>query len=295
MDFSENNDVETIFDDYANYYNDSGSRIKDHIAILAEISDIGQALKLHAKEIGLSLKKSFSFLYYAFEYIFNEYLSKGFTSEELTKVKIESIVEQLDEIVNKEGKLVTYFLSGEITEKEISNLIDKVRYFVNSYIENPENLDIDTNISTIERELRRLKKVTPHMIAIRLLKGAIINAYYPPELPTFSELSEDDKATLRHNGNADKLYIAKDWLHPIIKAISTLEDPTHEMVLEIIQKEFPEFKSVPGEEDLSFIKGLNNINKTSIDKALRYLFIQRHNEIIAKGTIRRTFNDYGTW
>lgn len=294
MDYSEN-DVEMIFDDYANYYNHSGSSVKDHISVLAEFSSIGQALERHGKEIDSSLKESFSVLYYAIEYIFNEYLSKGFTREELTKVKIESIVEQLDEIVNKEERLAISFLKGEITEKEISILIDKVRYFLKSYVENPENLDIDTDISTIERELRMLKQVTPHMAAIGLLKRIIINGYYPSPIPTFSELSEDDKAQLRHNGNADKLYIAKDWLHPIIKAISTLEDPTHEMVLEIIQKEFPEFKSIPGEENLSFIKGLNNINKSSIDKALRYLFNEKHDKKIAEGTIRRKFNDYGMW
>ncbi|MCH2449232.1 MAG: hypothetical protein MK198_03720 [Gracilimonas sp.] len=294
MDLSAN-DVEMIFDDYANYYNDSGSSIKDHISVLAEFSSIGQALELHGKEIDSLLIESFSVLYYAFEYVFNQYLSKGLTREELTKVKIESIVEQLDEIVNKEGRLTSSFIKGEITEKEISNLIDKISYFSNSYIETSGNFDIDTYISTIERELRMLKQVTPHMAAIGLLKRIIINKYYPSQIPIFSELSEDDKAQLRHNGNADKLYIAKDWLHPIIKAISTLEDPTHEMVLEIIQKEFPEFKSIPGEENLSFIKGLNNINKSSIDKALRYLFNEKHDKKIAEGTIRRTFNDYGMW
>lgn len=200
MDLSAN-DVEMIFDDYANYYNDSGSSVEDHISVLAEFSSIGQALELHGKEIDSSLKESFSVLYYAFEYIFNEYLSKGFTREELTKVKIESIVEQLDEIVNKEGRLTSSFIKGEITEKEISILIDKVRYFLKSYVENPENLDIDTDISTIERELRMLKQVTPHMAAIGLLKRIIINGYYPSPIPTFSELSEDDKAKLRLNGN----------------------------------------------------------------------------------------------
>ena len=65
--------------------------------------------------------------------------------------------------------------------------------------------------------------------------------------------------------------------------------------IEIIQKEFPEFKSIPGEENLSFIKGLNNINKSSIDKALRYLFNEKHDKNIAEGTIRRKFNEYGMW
>lgn len=95
--------------------------------------------------------------------------------------------------------------------------------------------------------------------------------------------------------NSDKLYLAKSWLPDLIKDIAEMEEPTHEKILGRIKRNFPNFEKVPQEVDLKFTKGLDNINKTSIDKALTYLFNKMYKEDIQVGSIKKRFDSRGYW
>ncbi len=109
----------------------------------------------------------------------------------------------------------------------------------------------------------------------------IINAIVLPE--------KDDEE------KSEKLDSADDWLPDLLKRFNEFEDPTHQQILREIQEYFPDFKEVPNELNLSFTKGLNNINKTSIDKALAYLFNKEYNPTIEEGTIIKRGNSKGYW
>lgn len=204
MDYSEN-DVKMIFDDYANYYNDSGSSVKDHISVLAEFSSIGQALEHNANEMELSLEESFRTLY-----ITIELLSKGYTREEFSQLNLETILKGLEDLSNRKGTIIGSYLFNDVTFDDITSLNDQINSFVENYVVNPEELQVNQSISTIERILSKIKHVSTHMIAVGMLKYKIIEEYYPSELPIYSELSEDDKAKLRLNGNQVGAPLRKD-------------------------------------------------------------------------------------
>jgi hypothetical protein len=195
MNYSET-DVEKIFNDYANYYNQSGSTIKDHISVLAEISSIGQALEHHTNDMERSLEKSFQTLHITLELI-----SKGYTREEFIQLNLESILERLEDLANQSGNIIGPYLYNKITFEEIEDLNNQINNFIDNYVVNPDDLEIDLHIFAIERILSRIRHVATHMIALGMLNYKIIEEYYPSELPIYSELSEEEKTKLRINGN----------------------------------------------------------------------------------------------
>lgn len=277
-------EMSDIYNDYVSFYNDSGKAKTDLIKAMSELSIILSTVEKHEDE---------------------------FTAD--CQDVLKRLIDLLSDIPQKDSNgqsdkniimnaLLSYFESNDINSKVIPDNLHNIDYLINVIHTLSPTLDSKKKQIMIQLSLIELKILQPsfvenhkHKVSLKRVTRKIISGLYPEQLPYFNELSEDEKSEMSSNSNAEKLSVAYDWLFPIITAISSLEEPTHELILEVIQKEFPEFKCVPGEEDLSFIKGLNNINKTSIDKALRYLFIERHNKIIAKGTIKRTLNGYGMW
>lgn len=129
-------------------------------------------------------------------------------------------------------------------------------------------------------------------------------SYIPPDLKTEKGKDRKEYAYIEtmwespktHKGTDGELYVANDWLPDLIQRIDNIEEPTHELILREIQKDFQDFEKVPDIPNLKFIKGLNNINKKSIDEALTFLFNNRHsNHNIKTGAILKRANEYNWW
>ncbi|SHG42280.1 hypothetical protein SAMN05443144_1281 [Fodinibius roseus] len=107
----------------------------------------------------------------------------------------------------------------------------------------------------------------------------------------YLELSDEEKKKERRKAesNNEKLSVAEEWLWPLARDIGKMENPTHQDIENRILKDFPNFDGVPGELDLKFTKGENNLNKSKIDIALRYLFNKNHDPNVGKGSIADRF------
>lgn len=276
------NEIDKYYNKYVRFYNNSNTTIQRRISTLAELTQIEIAVKNHEVELDKKCQESLSMLIDLIKNIpgkdLNEHLMK-------TKNFLIKYLEHYD----KNAWLYEYELNS------MSYIVDQIYLLIDGLNSNEYGIKIDVSRAPLIMLQPKLLRVQSHRTALKYVAGKIIDQDYPKNLPLIDELTDNEKSAMRSNGNADKLSIANDWLFSIITAITSLEEPTHEMVLDIIQKEFPEFKHVPGKEDLSFIKGLNNINKSSIDKALRYLFNEKYDDNIAEGTIRSKFNKYGMW
>jgi hypothetical protein len=130
----------------------------------------------------------------------------------------------------------------------------------------------------------------------KVVMYAITKKGYPDELKYFDELTKVEQETIKNaNSNSDKLYVANDWLNDLVRDIANIESPTHNKILIRIKDDFPEFKNLSDGTVPDFIKGPGNINKTSIDKVLTYLFNKKHDATISEKAINKRFTKYGIW
>lgn len=280
------------YNEHAKYYSDLKDKRAGYATLVSNISGLQQRLKDLSEDIDASIKD--------IDHILNE------TYQEYS-------IKQNDE--GSEISEYEFTALNEVKEVILTHLTFEIKYQI--HITNQKQF-IDHNYGQIEKFYEALgkndqiektykylqsivwfgenyKKAKYQLESLKLVTDRIIYEGYPSELPNFDSLDEHQMKNIDADSNADKLSVANEWLFEVIKDISLLDEPTNTKIFDIIRKEFPEFKQVPGELNLSFTKGQNNINKTNIDKALRFLFIQRHDQNIAEGTIKRKFDEYGMW
>jgi hypothetical protein len=119
------------------------------------------------------------------------------------------------------------------------------------------------------------------------------------ELKKFDELIKEKpkkKQKVKESNNG-KLYIASEWMDPLVERIASLEIPTHEQVKKIINDEYSEFELLFDIKKLKtpyFAKG--RLNKTSIGEALKFIYEKKYTpKTIKVDSIIRKYNDNGTW
>ena len=101
------------------------------------------------------------------------------------------------------------------------------------------------------------------------------------------------------SSNADRLSIASDWMDPLMKKITSINKPANGDVLKAFEEVFPGFKKKFKYKELPnpFINDDGYLMKSSVGKAVKFIFEEKHNDIITADAIIRRYDkrDLPNW
>ena len=180
--------IETIYDDYASFYNESCSSNADRIRIASELSTIHNKVKEREAELIAECQKVLTILFD---------LIKDIQREELVGQNAKNRVLNC---------LLSHFESNNINSRLLHQSLNNIDYLINEI--DKLSLEIDNNetdikIAVSKGRLQMLQSTFVnnhnHEIALWRVTWKIISGLYPEKLPYFDELSEDERTELRSN------------------------------------------------------------------------------------------------
>lgn len=171
--------VEKIYDDYANYYNEAGSTIKAHISVLADFSKIEEAVRERVRELHEMLHEALISVIDLIESISDEDI--------IGKEEIK------DEVLN----VLKFYEGNSVIHPLQLNDILYLREEINKLFEGLEGkgqqLGIDLLILSMESIIPKLSQTQNHKTVFWYLNGKIIDEHYPSKLKMFDELDDNEK------------------------------------------------------------------------------------------------------
>src|SRR5690625_233720 len=187
---------------------------------------------------------------------------------------------------------------SEVKESKIIQSIKDACYSL-EYITDHEGL-IEEHIRSfrlIRNEFWEKIRLSDNVDALSDIMIQIKDEGYVDHIKLQKEMTQEERQKLdnKRKSNSEKLSVANSWLPKLVRNISGIEDPTHEKVLSEVQEVFPDFDGLPVEPELSFVTGTGEINKTSVDKALTFLFNNKHPVSIKEGTIKKRGDKLNWW
>ncbi|HBQ58754.1 MAG TPA: hypothetical protein DD671_03795 [Balneolaceae bacterium] len=243
--------IETIYDDYTRFYNESCSSNADRIRIASELSTIHNKVKERDAELIAECQKVLTILFD---------LIKDIQREELVGQNAKNRVLNC---------LLSHFESNNINSRLLHQSLNNIDYLINEI--DKLSLEIDNNETDIKIAVSkgRLQMLQSsfvnnhnHEIALWRVTWKIISGLYPVKLPYFDELSEDEKTELRSNDSR--------------VGAPPIEDVPQEKIEEIVRD------CIKDKSNKRFIHQ-SGIQKGKANQSQIYEFIESNYPIMVKG------------